>query len=234
MKISVVIPAYEARGVGDKLITELLQSISSQTHKDIEVVIPDHSTSDIIKDVVSCWQKELTIVHFFNENGRGNSSVNMNAGIKRASGDVIKIMHMDDVFCNEEALKEIDNAITNDKTIKWGAFGFQHNYEYENSIRQIMMPTIFFNPLIGCSALLGCPSVSFFVNEENLFDENLIIINDVDMHYRLEKKYGTPHFFNDVSVTIRMHNNQVTKILDNYPQKESKEIEYFKTKITTL
>lgn len=231
MKISIIIPAYEVNGIGNQLITELLQTISLQTYKDVEVVVPDHSITNIIKDAIEPWSDKLNIVHFFNDSGRGNSSINMNAGIKKATGDIIKIMHIDDVFCNINALKLLNEGLIKDSRIKWGTFGFQHNFVERNVIADVMMPEIIYNPAIGHSALRGCPSVSFFINDkQTFFDEELIIINDFEMHYRLEKKYGKPFIFNDIFITIRMHNNQVTKILDNYQNKELKEIMYFKTK----
>ena len=231
MKISVVIPAYEACGKGAALITDLFQSIFLQKHKDIEIIVSDHSKINVIKDVVDLWKDKLNIIHFFNETGRGNSSINMNEGIKKSTGEIIKIMHMDDVFCNENTLSLLNEAIEKDSTIKWGAFGFQHNFEKRHSIEQIMIPKITFNPAINYAALVGCPSVSFFINDkETFFDDNLIIINDFDMHYRLEKKYGNPFIFNDICITVRMHDSQVTKILNNYQEKEQEEINYFKTK----
>jgi len=231
MKVSIVIPAYEAKGKAITLLDELLASIHSQDYKNIEVVISDHSNDDVVKDYLYSWIDGLNIVYLRNSRGQGNSSINMNEGIKIASGDIIKIMHMDDIFCDNTAISKMVESMLKDSTIKWGAFGFKHNYEKENSIRREIIPSSYTNERMAASALIGCPSVSFFINDKtNFFDENMIIVNDFDMHHRLEKKYGKPFIITDISIIIRIHDEQVTNSLSTYAVKETEEMNYFKTK----
>jgi glycosyltransferase involved in cell wall biosynthesis len=231
MKVSIVIPTYEAKGKAVILLDELLRSIHSQDYKNIEVVISDHSKDDVVKDYLDSWRNELNIVYLRNFRGHGNSSINMNEGMKIASGEFIKIMHMDDIFCDNSAISKMAEGISGDKSIKWGAFGFKHNYEKENSIRREIVPSQYTNSRMSASALIGCPSVSFFINDkDSFFDENMIIVNDFDMHYNLEKKYGKPFIIPDISIIIRIHDDQVTNSLSTYTIKETEEMNYFKTK----
>ncbi len=232
MKVSIVIPTYEAKGRGVILLKDLLDSIVCQSYKDIEVVISDHSKDNLIKEFSELYNEKLNINYSSIEYGRGNSSINMNNGISLSNGEFIKIMHMDDVFCNDKAIELMVSHLLEDKNIKWGAFGFKHNYENKNhSIEREVVPEMYENECMEACSLIGCPSVSFFINESNLFDENLIIINDFDMHYRLNKKYGSPLIIPEISITIRIHDTQVTSLLDNYNETESKEMQYFKNKI---
>jgi hypothetical protein len=60
----------------------------------------------------------------------------------------------------------------------------------------------------------GCPSISFFINDQNLFDENVLIMNDHDMHCSLLKKYGDPEIISNVCITVRIHENQSSKFED--------------------
>lgn len=231
IKISIVIPTYEAKGKATFLLKELLDSIYGQIYKNIEVIISDHSQDNVVKEYIDSWKEKLNIFYFKNERGRGNSSINMNEGIKIATGDFIKIMHMDDVFCDNLAISKMVDKISSDKSIRWGAFGFNHNYEKENSIRREIVPSEYKNEKMSASALIGCPSISFFINDKtNFFDENMIIVNDFDMHYCLQKKYGNPCIIPDISITIRMHDDQVTNLLPLYQNKENEEMNYFKTK----
>lgn len=231
MKISIVIPTYEAKGKADIFLGELLNSILSQYYKNIEIIISDHSKDDVVKNYINSWKESLNIVYLKNERGIGNSSINMNEGIKIATGDFIKIMHMDDVFCNNSAISKMVEELSKNSSIKWGAFSFNHNYEKENSIRRDIIPSNYRNENMSESALIGCPSVSFFINDKtNFFDENMIIINDFDMHYKLEKKYGKPFIIPEICVTVRIHENQVTNILSTYKEQEKIEMNYFKTK----
>jgi len=232
MKISIVVASYEANGKGVSLLGDLFNSIFSQTYKDFEVVISDHSVDDEIKEYCETWEDRMNMVYIRTERGRGNSSINMNEGIKASTGDYIKIMHMDDQFCNDNALELMASKISEDENIKWGAFGFNHLYEPQGEIKREIIPSLYNNPRMSASSLIGCPSVSFFINDKtNLFDEEMIIVNDFDMHFRLNKKYGEPVIISDISVTVRMHADQVTNSLSTYNEKETEEMNYFKTKI---
>ncbi len=223
MLFSIVIPAYESKGESIRLLTDLFNSLKEQTYTNFEVVVADHSTNNDIKNL--CNTYDFNLHHFFNSRGRGNASVNMNEGIKRSNGEVIKIMHMDDIFCNPDALKLIRESLQRSPEKSWGAVSFNHNYENEGKsvIRREITPSVF--------GVIGCPSVSFFRNnrqDPDLFDENLVIINDHDLHQRLFRKYGDPIIINDISVTIRMHESQVSSWIGS--EKELREIEYFKSK----
>lgn len=225
MKISIVIPTYEYNGKSDEMLKACLESIKSQTFTDYEIVISDHSQSDVVLDYVKSW--DLPIEYFRNEVGRGNSSINMNYGIKKSHGEYIKILHMDDWFCNNNALQLMVDAIEREPTKKWGGFGFNHFYQNIQKTDRFIMPNINQN----IKTLLGCPSVSFFVNDRNdpsLFDENLIIINDSDMHIRLGYRYGQPILINEYCVTIRIHEDQVTNLVGQ--EKHKNELKYYKEK----
>ena len=198
--ISIVVPAYEARGKFRLLLTELFESLSRQTHRDFEIIVSDHSESTEVKEF--CDNNLLEIKHFFCERERGNSSVNMNHGISKAKGDFIKVMHMDDFFKREDSLQLMVDSLEKSGK-KWGGFGFDHLKD--NELYNVIVPSM--------EKTFGCPSVSFFAREDNYFDENLIIINDHDMHHRLYAKYGDPIVIEDICVTIRMHSDQVSQDL---------------------
>ena len=226
MKFSIVIPTYEYKGLAVKLLDTLLESIIKQTFTDYEVIVVDHSVNNVIENYCNNYS-ELNIKYIKNEIGRGNSSINMNVGIKNAIGDFIKIMHIDDWFCNTKTLELINNAINEDPTKKWGGVGFNHFYEESQMTNRPILPYIDSN----IRTLIGCPSVSFFINEKenpNYYDENLIIINDSDMHIRLGKKYGEPILINEYCVTVRMSENQVSNQVSH--EKHTNEINYYKTK----
>jgi len=234
MKISIVIPTYEAKGRGVSLLTDLINSILTQTYKNFELVISDQSVNDDILNYINKIKEstDLDIVYNRVSFGYGNSSINMNEGIKKSTGEYIKIMHMDDKFCSDDSLElMVDSILKSNKQIKWGGFGFNHHYENENRVYREIIPHIYFNPIIKNVSMIGCPSVSFFINDENFFDERFIIINDFDIYYQLRKKYGEPFVINKICVTIRMHSSQVTNILSNYNELEQKEADIFNTKI---
>lgn len=229
MKISIVIPTYESGGRGVSLLNDLLNSICDQTYKDVEIVISDHSMNNEIENFVYNF-KNLQIIYKKNNRGHGNSSINMNEGIKLATGDFIKIMHIDDFFCNKKSLELLVKALDN-KDIKWGGFGYNHFDEKKNIVEREVSPIRFYyHNMMGLSSLMGCPSISFFINDEIFFDENLVILNDFDIYYNLFKKYGNPYSINDICITVRVHDEQVSNILEGYNRKFEKEALYIKNK----
>lgn len=216
MKISVVIPMYEFKGKGQEFLNTLLSSIKKQTYKDYEIIVADHSTSDVIQNECIKWKN---INYFRNTRGIGNSSINMNEGIKRAKGDVIKIMHGDDFFCNDNAFELMIKKIK-ETNKKWGGFVFDHLYEKE-PMERIIYPSL--------NDTFGCPSVLFFMNDKNtFFDENLIFANDSDIQNQLYIKHGEPIVIDEKCITIRMHENQLSNTLGEELLK--KENEYVKNK----
>jgi glycosyltransferase involved in cell wall biosynthesis len=226
MKFSIVIPTYEYKGLAPILLDKLFDSILEQTYTDFEVVVSDHSKDDVVFNHIQKYAS-LDIKYVKNDLGLGNSSVNMNVGIKNSNGEYIKIMHMDDWFCNPKTLELINDSINQTPNKKWGGVGFNHFYENTKTTDRHILPYVDTN----IRTLIGCPSVSFFINDKeelNLYDENLIIINDSDMHIRLGKKYGEPILINEYCVTVRMSENQVSNQVSY--QKHINEINYYQTK----
>jgi len=218
-KISLVIPTFEANGRAVEFLTKLFDSIKDQTFKDYEILVPDHSQDDVIKDF--CESYEMDIDHFFNERGRGNSSINMNEGIKKSKGKYIKVLHMDDFLNNKEALQLLWDGMESNPEKKWVALTFDHLYENENNTTRHKI-----TPQDGIT--FGCPSITGFVNgEEIYFDENIFFLNDKDLNDKLEMKYGLPYVVNELCVTIRIYSGQVSK---THSHIESKEREYLSNK----
>lgn len=218
VKISIIIPTYEANGFGHIYFKECLNSIRTQTYKNYDVIVSDHSVNDDIKNSILEYS-DLDIKHFFNDIGRGSITTNMNCGIKKATGDVIKIMHYDDKFCDNNALQYIADLFSK-KDLHWGLFGFNHYYQNNNLICRDKIPT---------RTSWGCPSISFFINDRNLFDENVLIMNDHDMHCSLLKKYGDPEIISNMCITVRIHENQSSKFEDTN-RKIKQDREYIRSK----
>ena len=218
-KLSIVIPTYEAGCRGPSFLTDLFKSIEIQTNKNFEIVVSDHSETGLIYDVVLHWKDKFNIQYFTNHIGRGNASINANYGISKATGSFIKIMHMDDMFNSPHAIELFYKKLDVMHGLKWGAYGYFHFYEEENRYGRNVIPS---------ETQIGCPSVSFFINENNYFDENLVVINDLDIHHCLQKKYGSPVIFTDIHIIIRMHKGQVTNSITR--EKEKEEFLYFEKK----
>lgn len=93
---SVIVPVYN-RGL---LITEALDSIKTQTHRPIEIIVVDDGSTDNTAEVVHEWAKannepgELILKYFHQENA--GPSAARNRGIQEISGEYVQYLDSDD------------------------------------------------------------------------------------------------------------------------------------------
>jgi glycosyltransferase involved in cell wall biosynthesis len=103
MKISVVTAVYNRA----ETISDTLKSIQQQTFEDFEHIIQDGGSTDSTLDIVNqCKTQRMDVI---SEPDDGIYDA-INRGLRRATGDVIGLLHSDDVFASETALQEIETA----------------------------------------------------------------------------------------------------------------------------
>lgn len=216
-KVSICIPTTEliysdGTVMGPHMLNHLLKSISTQTYKNIEIIISDQSKTDIIEKECGNWDN-LNIYYYKNDSGRGSAAKNLNYSFTKASGDIIKPIFQDDFFYTNTSIEYIVNNLGSNK---WGFFGTYHcNENYTQNLIRPMSP-IWEDPikiLSGVNTVSG-PSVMFFENNYNFFDENLGWLNDVEFYYRLFKKYGLPLLLPYQKVVQRLRSEGVSNTLD--------------------
>ena len=220
VKISICIPTWEQHGYGKIYLKEMFDTIKSQTFKDFEVVISDHSIDNSIIEVVKEYDNLFTIRYFKNENKRGNGPANTNNALRYATGEIVKIMFQDDLFVNVEALHKIDECF--EEGCQWLVNGCNHTHDGKNFYRE-MIPSWNDRILVGENSI-SSPSVLSFINKDILFfDEELVMLMDCEYYYQLYKKYGLPFILKDILVSNRTHSNQVSM---RYQQDINEEIRY--------
>jgi glycosyltransferase involved in cell wall biosynthesis len=223
--ISVCIPTWGVNGDGGSLVGELLESLVLQTFTDYEVVVSDHSDDDLVSNVIDLYKSRLNINYTRNTNDVGNSPSNVNNTIRRAKGDIIKIMFQDDLFVDINALNKINKSF-DDSNCQWLVTGCNHTTDGVNFYRE-MVPRWNPNILIGVNTI-SSPSVLSFRNQDPVFfDESLVMLMDVEYYHRLYLAYGLPTILDDVLVSNRLHDNQISS---NYNEDIVKEVSYVKNK----
>ena len=178
-KISIIVPIHNMQN-GDKFLWRLVNSLTSQTFKDWELIIT----------------KE------------GRMAENTNAGIKKARGEIIKILYLDDYLAHPNSLQIIVDNFKGG----WLATGCLHDNGKELSMPHYAK----FDGVPDGINNIGSPSVMTFENSEPLlFDENLSWYLDVELYKRLGERYGQPTILDDLNVVIGIHAGQMTRILTN-------------------
>lgn len=232
MKLSIAIPTYECGGRGNEFLDDLLRTIEIQTFNDFEVVISDHSVDDKLLETIDEFKDKFKIVYIKNSKDIGNSPSNLNNAIKNCSGEIIKIMFQDDFFYDDESLEKIYNAFgLNDY---WLVCGSNHTNNDGNSFHWDFYPKWNDNILDGVNTI-SSPSVVSAKKEvfdRVYYDTNLVMMMDCEFYYHTKKLYGDPIYYDDILVSNRIHNNQISSsyMKNNYEKKINDEILYCKKK----
>lgn len=110
-KVSVIIPVYNS----EKYISDCLDSILTQTYRDIEIVVVDDGSTDETFEICKKYQNiDERIVALRKKNGGVSSARNM--GIKKASGEYILFVDSDDMV-PENFVEEMINNVDNDSVM---------------------------------------------------------------------------------------------------------------------
>lgn len=209
-------------GRGAEFLKKVLISLTTQTYKQFEVVISDHSISNQIEYCVKEYP-ELDIKYIHNNHKRGSSSANINVAISNAKYDIIKPIFQDDFICSQQCLEHIAQA-----NGSWGASQFIHTDEQHTKVFNPMNPVMTNRTVHGVNTF-GCPSVMFFKKGPNTyFDEKLIWLMDCEFYHRLWKLYGNPTIISSIDVCVRVWGDSVSGHVSE--QTKSEEYEYVKGK----
>ena len=192
-KISVCVPIHPMKNAAF-FLRRLIESIEKQTFKDYEIII----TSD------------------------GKMAENSNSAIRKAKGEIIKILYMDDFLAHSDSLQVIADNFKGG----WLATGCLHTDG--NSISNPHFPAWSHEVAKGVNTI-GSPSVIAMENNNPpLFDENLSWLLDCELFGRLYEHYGPPTLVNDLNVVMGVGSHQMTNILTN--EQKMSEQEYLNKK----
>jgi len=103
MKISLITVTYNS----EKYLSQCIESVQMQTHKDIEHIIIDGKSTDNTLSIIKKYQSG--IAHWVSENDRGMYDA-INKGMKLATGDVVGILNSDDMLVSEDVIADIVKA----------------------------------------------------------------------------------------------------------------------------
>ena len=218
MKISICIPTYEYYGEGVEFLTQLFESINKQTYRNFNVVISDHSITNVIEVLCNEYRDKFEIIYIKNNDKLGNGPHNTNNAIKNSDGDIIKIMFQDDFFVNDNSLDKIVQSFNNDNC-GWVVNGSTQTHDGVVCSGD-MIPHWNENILSGVNTISSPSVLSFKKDCDCLFDENLVMLMDCEMYYQLYIKYGLPVVINDVLICNRIHKNQISSLYRNDVHKE--------------
>ncbi|OGO93131.1 MAG: hypothetical protein A3F10_05590 [Coxiella sp. RIFCSPHIGHO2_12_FULL_42_15] len=174
-KISIVIPTAECEG--KKFLPRCLNSIKSQNYTNYEIILVEE----------------------------GKVAHNMNCGIKKATGDIIKILCHDDYLNGSFSLEEI--------VVAWkGGWLVSACVHDQGDGNLILTHYPGWNDHIhrGFNTIGGLSVLAFENKDPLLFTEGLDWVVDVDFYKRAFQRYGLPRFLVTPNVVIGYGSHQAT------------------------
>lgn len=213
MKVSICIPAYKHID----FLKRCINSVLEQDFLDYEVIITDDSPNNDLEKLVATYNDDR--IHYYKNNPALGSPENWNAGLKRARGEYIKILHHDDWFASPQSLRQYISMLDNDQESDI-AFSASCDID-ENSNRkehiatQSSLSEIKDNPnILFTGNRLGAPSVCIFRNKkEYLFDPKLKWVVDTEFYIRLIKARNNNFVYTtDILTNIGISQYQITQL----------------------
>lgn len=104
MKISIITVALNS----EKTIKDTLNSVIFQSYKSIEYIVIDGGSTDGTIDIINKYKSDIDI--FISEPDAGIYDA-LNKGIKLATGEIIAVLHSDDLFYDEFVVSDMLNRM---------------------------------------------------------------------------------------------------------------------------
>lgn len=202
-KVSICIPAYNH----PHLLQQCLQSIVTQTYTNFEVIITDDSSHDQLSIVVA--NIDDFRIKYFKNNTQLGSPQNWNESLTHATGDLIKIMHHDDWFVNNNCLLEFVAPFINNPNLN---VAFSQCYNVTSTNKKLFatdnryINKILKNPsLLLFGNMIGAPSVAIFTKKVAttiVFNKNAIWYVDVIFYVEVLNKFRNLFYIEKPLVNI--------------------------------
>lgn len=226
-KVSIVIPAYNAAN----FLSQAIDSALKQTYDNIEIIVINDGSDDLgaTREVALSYGNKIK---YFEKNNGGSSSA-LNEGIKKMTGEWFSWLSHDDLYCPNKVKRQIEyiNSLNiDDKYLYKNVFFSSCELINESNeiIRYASKKENHLSTYIrNCkdNAYLVCEPTRFIFNgnsclihkkvfnEIGMFDENLRIVNDADMWFRIYSNYFRIHYIPEVLVQGRVHAKQISTMI---------------------
>lgn len=109
MKVSLITVTYNSAAT----VAETIESVLAQKYRDIEYIVVDGKSTDGTVEIIESYGSRIS--KFISEPDRGLYDA-LNKGIALATGDVVGIIHSDDVLAADDVIQTVVEAFTSFET----------------------------------------------------------------------------------------------------------------------
>jgi glycosyltransferase len=221
-KVSIITIVYN----NVKYVSDCINSVLSQSYENIEYIVIDGGSDDGTVEVVQ-EQKRGDNFTFISEKDEGLYDA-LNKGIEMATGDIIGILHSDDIFFDNEVIERITKAFNDSQSDLVYANGIFVDREKPDRIKRIYSSNKFKKWYLnfGWIPLHTSIYVKRDVFEKfGLYSLDYSIASDYDISLRwfLNDRIKK-HFLNDYVVKMRLGGKSTTAKLQKRKSTEDLQI----------
>jgi len=198
MKVSIITVTYNS----ENYLEDCINSIINQTYNNIEFIIIDGNSKDKTKDIIQKYLDKISI--FISENDNGIYDA-INKGIESSSGDIIGLLHSDDMLHDTNVISRIAESFESDTDCVYSDSYFI-NQNTSNKTR-FYSSRIFSNWMFRIGLMPSHPTIYFkspILKKHPLYDINLKIASDYDLvlrHFIIYKSKSK--YIKDIWVIMR-------------------------------
>ena len=193
MKISIVTVVYN----NADYIVDCLESVQSQSYGNVEHVVIDGGSTDGTKDLIMPYVDKLG--YYVSEPDRGLYNA-LNKGIQNCTGEIIGILHSDDLFYDSDTLSAVVESFKSSQADLLYANGFYVSSKNQDKVCRIYKSKPFkaVNLNLGWIPLHTTIYVrSKVFNKYGTYNESYKIASDYDISLRWFLESKIKKFFLD-------------------------------------
>ncbi|MFZ5997680.1 MAG: glycosyltransferase family 2 protein [Nitrospirota bacterium] len=183
-KVSVIIPVYNRV----HCITDALESVLQQTYRNIEIIVIDDGSTDATREVLAPYRHKITYIY---QDNAGPARARNN-GIMRSSGAFIAFLDSDDLWSPEKIEQQV-KAFMEDPQLGIVATNVMIRYPGNDVPTGFeAMDTATIRERFLDEFLMVTSSVMIrkaCLEEVGLFNESLYYAEDLDLFYRVARRY---------------------------------------------
>ena len=107
MKVSIITACFNS----SLTILDAIKSVNNQTYKDIEHIFIDGVSNDNTTEIIRLNSKKTKLIISEEDSGLYDA---INKGVLNATGDIIALLHSDDIFSSSEIISDLMKKIQNE------------------------------------------------------------------------------------------------------------------------
>jgi glycosyltransferase involved in cell wall biosynthesis len=208
--ISVCIPSYNQT----YYLKKTIDSVYMQKGVNFEIIVSDDSLNQDVHELVKEYDSITPKIRYYKNNPSLGSPENWNYAISQARGEYIKILHHDEYFISDIALKTMLDVISlNHECLVFSASkSINNGIETDFSAKSYIVENVNLEPekLILGNVIGGPSSVIFHRSKKTKFDTKLVWLVDIDFYISVLKNNTRLVYIDRILRTSVIANHNLT------------------------